>query len=131
MDLVSVSGEERVWIADLYFSWWLRPGKTRTLTVGGFNRKYLVHAPKGHDLKTPLPVVLALHGATMNGPMMAWFSGLNRKADEAGFIAVYPNGTGTHGRVSERTKVSVSSYSSACRMRASSWCGPRPGPRTA
>jgi polyhydroxybutyrate depolymerase len=32
----------------------------------------------------------------MNGPMMAWFSGLNRKADEAGFIAVYPNGTGTH-----------------------------------
>ena len=30
----------------------------------------------------------------MNGPMMAWFSGLNRKADEAGFIAVYPNGTG-------------------------------------
>jgi polyhydroxybutyrate depolymerase len=41
-----------------------------------------------------MPVVLALHGATMNGPMMAWFSGLNRKADEAGFIAVYPNGTG-------------------------------------
>jgi polyhydroxybutyrate depolymerase len=41
-----------------------------------------------------LPVVLALHGATMNGPMMAWFSGLNKKADEAGFLAVYPNGTG-------------------------------------
>jgi len=41
-----------------------------------------------------MPVVLALHGATMNGPMMAWFSGLNRKADEAGFIGVYPNGTG-------------------------------------
>ena len=30
----------------------------------------------------------------MNGPMMAWFTGLSRKADEAGFIAVYPNGTG-------------------------------------
>jgi polyhydroxybutyrate depolymerase len=30
----------------------------------------------------------------MNGPMMAWFSGLNQKADEAGFIAVYPDGTG-------------------------------------
>ena len=59
-------------------------------------RTYVVHAPKGHDLKTPLPVVLALHGATMNGPMMAWFSGLNQKADEAGFIAVYPNGTGKH-----------------------------------
>ena len=81
---------------DFYFSWWLRPGKVRTLIVGGVSRSYIVHAPKGHDLKSPLPVVLALHGATMNGPMMAWFSGLNRKADEAGFIAVYPNGTGTH-----------------------------------
>ena len=57
-------------------------------------RTYVVHVPKGRDQKTPMPVVLALHGATMNGPMMAWFSGLNRKADEAGFIAVYPNGTG-------------------------------------
>jgi polyhydroxybutyrate depolymerase len=31
----------------------------------------------------------------MNGAMMAWFSDLNRKADETGFLAVYPNGTGT------------------------------------
>ena len=83
-------------VTDLYFSWWLRPGIVRTLVVGNLNRTYVVHAPKGYDLKTPLPVVLALHGARMNGPMMAWFSGLNRKADEAGFIAVYPNGTGTH-----------------------------------
>jgi len=83
-------------ITDLYVSSWLRPGKVRSLVLGGFNRTYVVHAPIGHDLKTPMPVVLALHGATMNGPMMAWFSGLNSKADEAGFIAVYPNGTGTH-----------------------------------
>jgi polyhydroxybutyrate depolymerase len=41
-----------------------------------------------------MPVVLALHGATMNGPMMASFTDLNQKADDAGFIAVYPNGTG-------------------------------------
>ena len=83
-----------MWITDLYFSWWLRPGTNYSLAVGGLNRTYVVHAPKGYDPKTPMPVVLALHGATMNGPMMAWFSGLNRKADEAGFIAVYPNGTG-------------------------------------
>lgn len=38
--------------------------------------------------------MLALHGATMNGPMMARLTDLNHKADEAGFIAVYPNGTG-------------------------------------
>jgi len=41
-----------------------------------------------------MPVVLALHGAAMNGPMMAVFFGLNEKADEAGFIVVYPSGTG-------------------------------------
>ena len=81
-------------ITDLYFSWWLCPGKTRTFAAGGLSRSYVVHVPEGHDQKTPMPVVLALHGATMNGPMMAWFSGLNRKADEAGFITVYPNGTG-------------------------------------
>ncbi len=80
-------------ITDLYFSWWLRPGKSRTLRVGGFNRTYIAYVPKGHNLKTPMPVVLALHGATMNGPMMAWFSGLNRKADEAGFLAVYGTGS--------------------------------------
>jgi polyhydroxybutyrate depolymerase len=30
----------------------------------------------------------------MNASMMQRFSGMNGKADEAGFIAVYPNGTG-------------------------------------
>ena len=73
----------------------LTPGNhTRTLKVGGQNRSYLVHVPAKYDGKTPVPVVLALHGAAMNGPMMAVFCGLNPKADAAGFIAVYPSGTG-------------------------------------
>jgi polyhydroxybutyrate depolymerase len=62
--------------------------------VGGQERTCLVHIPKGYDPKKPTPVVLALHGAAMNGPMMVWFSGLNKKSDEAGFIVVYPSGTG-------------------------------------
>ncbi|HVX10768.1 MAG TPA: PHB depolymerase family esterase [Pirellulales bacterium] len=81
-------------LANLYFSGWLQPGTTHSIDVGGLSRSYVVHVPKGHDAAAELPVVLALHGATMNGPMMAWFCDLNRKADEAGFIAVYPNGTG-------------------------------------
>jgi polyhydroxybutyrate depolymerase len=44
-----------------------------------------------------MPVVLVLHGAVMNGPLMEWFCGMSKKADEAGFIAVYPNGTGPAG----------------------------------
>lgn len=39
-------------------------------------------------------MVLALHGAAMDGPLMVWFSGLNKKSDEAGFVVVYPSGTG-------------------------------------
>ena len=72
-----------------------RPGNySRSLMVGQQKRTYLVHVPKNYDPKTPTPVVLALHGVAMNGPMMVVFSGLNKKSDEAGFIVVYPSGTG-------------------------------------
>ncbi|MCE9532259.1 MAG: dienelactone hydrolase family protein [Planctomycetes bacterium] len=73
----------------------LGPGDhTRTVMAGNQKRTYLVHIPKGHDPKKPVPVVLALHGAAMNGSMMVWFSGLTKKSDEVGFIVVYPSGTG-------------------------------------
>jgi polyhydroxybutyrate depolymerase len=68
---------------------------TRTLTVGDQKRTYLVHLPPQYDPAKPTPVVLALHGAAMNGRMMVAFCGLNETADEAGFIVVYPSGTGT------------------------------------
>lgn len=72
----------------------LPPGNhTRELEVDGRTRSYLLHVPERLP-EGPVPVVLALHGAAMNGPLMAWFTGLHRKADEAGFVAVYPNGTG-------------------------------------
>lgn len=72
----------------------LPPGNhTRELEIDGRTRSYLVHVPERLP-EGPVPVVLALHGAAMNGPLMAWFTGLHRKADEAGFVAVYPNGTG-------------------------------------
>ena len=74
----------------------LGPGDhTRTLMMGEQKRTYLIHVPKGYDPKKPAPVVLALHGAAMNGSMMVWFSGLSKKSDEAGFIVVYPSGSGT------------------------------------
>jgi polyhydroxybutyrate depolymerase len=73
----------------------LGPGDhTRALTVGGLERPYLVHVPKRSEPAKPVPVVLALHGAAMDGAMMVWFSGLNKKADAAGFVAVYPSGSG-------------------------------------
>src|SRR6267142_202523 len=57
-------------------------------------RSYLVHVPQNYDHAKHTPVVLALHGATMNGPIMAAFCGMSIKSEEAGFIVVYPTGTG-------------------------------------
>lgn len=67
---------------------------TRTLRVDGQERLYHVYVPKSYVAGQPTPLVLALHGAAMNGPMMAWFSGLNEKAEQASFIVVYPSGQG-------------------------------------
>ena len=73
----------------------LGPGDhTRTIIMGEQKRTYLVHVPKDDDPKKPAPVVLALHGAAMNGSMMVWFTDLNKTSDKEGFIVVYPSGTG-------------------------------------
>jgi polyhydroxybutyrate depolymerase len=83
-----------MWLRDLLFWWLARPVQTRSVAVGGQRRSYLVHVPARREPNEPVPVVLALHPARMNGATMAWLSGLNKKADEAGFIVVYPNGAG-------------------------------------
>ncbi len=76
----------------------LGPGNhTRYVRQGELRRAYHVHVPPAYDARRPMPVVLALHGAAMNGQIMEWVSGLSKKADQAGFIAVYPNGTGPGG----------------------------------
>jgi len=83
-----------MWLLNAYFGWRVRR-QTRKLSAGGRSRSYYVHVPPTYHPDTPTPVILALHGATMTGPMMAKFTQLNRKADQAGFIVVYPNGTGS------------------------------------
>jgi polyhydroxybutyrate depolymerase len=74
----------------------LKPGDySRSVKMGEQKRMYLVHVPKNYDPKKPTPVVLVLHGAGTNGLMTKIYCGLDRKADDAGFITVYPDGTGT------------------------------------
>ncbi|HTI50041.1 MAG TPA: PHB depolymerase family esterase [Planctomycetaceae bacterium] len=73
----------------------LTPGDhRRALNVDGRARDYLVHVPKGYDGSRAFPVVLAFHGGLSNADRMVDFSGLSEKGDQAGFLAVYPNGTG-------------------------------------
>lgn len=68
----------------------LRPGDhARSLEVEGQRRGYLVHVPLHYDPATPTPVVLAFHGGGGRADTMAIFSGLNEKADKAGFIVAY------------------------------------------
>jgi polyhydroxybutyrate depolymerase len=73
----------------------LEPGdQSRSVIVDNLKRTYLVHVPKGYKPNQPTPIVLALHGAAMNGSMMVWFSGLNDTSEKNNFIVVYPDGTG-------------------------------------
>ena len=78
----------------------LTPGDhDRTVEVTQLKRKYHVHVPPSYDGKKAMPVVLAFHGGGSNAGQMVVFSGLNEKANEAGFIVVYPSGSGRLDRV--------------------------------
>ena len=66
----------------------------RKIEVDGRTRSYVLHLPPQYKPEKPTPVVLVFHGAATNAHFIIHFSGMNKKADEAGFIAVYPNGTG-------------------------------------
>ncbi|MFN7973916.1 MAG: PHB depolymerase family esterase [Acidobacteriota bacterium] len=73
----------------------LGPGDhRRTLQHGGIERSYIVHVPPGYDGSKLVPVVLNFHGGGGNARVHERFSGMNEKADAAGFVVVYPNGTG-------------------------------------
>ncbi len=73
----------------------LEPGEhTRTVTVGSLQRRYLVHVPKKYAADRPTPVILVFHGGGGNPESMVRLSGMNTKSEEAGFIVVYPFGTG-------------------------------------
>jgi len=72
---------------------------TLSLAVDGLQRSAIVHVPPQYDRAVAMPLVLALHGGGANANNMVRFSGLNEKADDAGFIVVYPNGTGRFERM--------------------------------
>ena len=67
-------------------------GGLQELQVQG--RKVLVHLPAGYDAAHPTPLVLAFHGGGGHAEYMADDEkyGLQKKADEAGFVVAFPNG---------------------------------------
>ena len=75
----------------------LQPGdSTRTLTVDGLERTYILHIPPGIDNQNPTPLVLAFHEFLENSYVMQQHTGFNDTADQSGFILAYLDGTGTN-----------------------------------
>ncbi|MFD8569083.1 alpha/beta hydrolase family esterase [Streptomyces sp. NPDC059639] len=75
----------------------LTPGTstTRSLTVDGVRRDYLVHLPASYDEDRPTPLVLSFHGHGRTSDYQERLTGMN--ALDA--VVVYPQGvTGTDGK---------------------------------
>ncbi len=68
------------------------------LKHGGQQRSAIVHVPPGATKKSRLAVLLNFHGGGGHGANQQEYSLLDRLADRAAFIAVYPNGTGRFGK---------------------------------
>lgn len=64
---------------------------SRRLTIQGRARRYLVYAPKVLPQRAPL--VIVLHGHQGSARRMMRLSGMNTKADQAGFVVAYPEGS--------------------------------------
>ncbi|MBS1957750.1 MAG: prolyl oligopeptidase family serine peptidase [Cyanobacteria bacterium SZAS-4] len=65
----------------------------KSIKVGKIRRSYVVNVPKGYGVK-PAPVMFVLHGAMGNTFTVAWDTRMTERANEQGFIVVYPRGIG-------------------------------------
>jgi polyhydroxybutyrate depolymerase len=70
------------------------PGGTvdRQITSDGVVRHYLLHVPAIHNAGTPTPLIFNFHGYGSNSSQEENLTGMSAKADQAGFIVVYPDG---------------------------------------
>lgn len=69
----------------------LRPGEYSYQIPGG--RKYLLYVPLSYSASRPTPLVLFLHGGGGHMEQGAASYGWREKANEAGFIVAFPNGS--------------------------------------
>jgi polyhydroxybutyrate depolymerase len=83
--------------------------QTVTIESGGVARRFRVYVPPSYEPTQPMAVVLNFHGLNSSAGQQVLLSGMSRKAEEAGFIAVHPegrfsswNGGGCCGRAASR-----------------------------
>jgi polyhydroxybutyrate depolymerase len=65
-----------------------------TIVSGGQTRQYRLHVPPSYQPGQAWPLVISLHGFNSNGTQQERFSKMSVKADQAEFIAAYPEGLG-------------------------------------
>ena len=62
--------------------------------VAGESRTYLLHIPAHYDTIRRAPLVIVLHGHGERASNFEKYTGMSDKADQEGFIAVYPQALG-------------------------------------
>ena len=63
----------------------------KTIRVGNLSRAYF---SERNAVGEPQPLIVALHASGSSGSLMARATGLTEIAEAAGYMIVYPNGTG-------------------------------------
>ena len=73
----------------------MHPGDhERSITVDGRHRSYRVHVPPSYTSRVAHALVVVLHGGGGTATTAMRMTGMSAMADHAGFVVVYPNGTG-------------------------------------
>jgi polyhydroxybutyrate depolymerase len=65
---------------------------TEEMLHDGQERTYNIHVPSSYDPSVPTPLVIALHAWGENAFIFEKRTGFSDKADEEGFIVIYPDG---------------------------------------
>lgn len=79
----------------------------RSLQHADRERTYLLHLPKGRKAGTGVPLVIAIHGLSMDGQSMEGLTGFDEVADKHGFAVAYPDGLGRMWRFWERHELGL------------------------
>lgn len=71
----------------------LQPGQhTRSLTVDGQRRSYILHVPAGYDGESKVPLLLDFHALHTSADYQLNNSGTRAVADRENFLVAYPEG---------------------------------------
>lgn len=62
-----------------------------SVAVGDTTRTFVLHVPPDNRLTDAVPLLLVFHGSGSSGAAMQQIAGLDRLADELGFLVAYPD----------------------------------------